>query len=319
MSTVRNILFVLGLALGCASAQTNIQDINTFKSSTSQPNCTSIHQPMPDPSWENNCDGGTPNCNSNSGIICTSMTNNLVTSPSLDNKAREFDISWTCPGGGSSCNGTTGGAIFHSGINTGGDTQDTSFTWGGHFFYTDVSNINQFEFDLNQVLTGSDVMIYAAQCDINLNGGFWEFANGWGLHSNIPCPKSQWTSNTWHEVKISAHRCTNFVSGQACNITYDSVAFDGIVINCTKNCVADGRDGLSWSPIGLLLLNVQLNPGFSTPGNTKVYADEVSVVSPETTSQQVPLLKCDSITGALTIKGKMVVITSPVGTNCTLK
>lgn len=310
-------LCILLLLIAPLFAQINIPDINAFNGASGGPNCTGIHQQVPDPGWEWNCDEGTPNCTSAKGHICANSPNVLVTNPSLDGKSREMDVTWSCPSG-INCN-ATGGAIFHAGINGTGnlDTKDASFSWGGHFFYTDLTNINQLEFDLNQVMTGSDVMIYAAQCDFTKNGGTWEFSNGWGLTSNIPCPKVTWSTNTWHHVVISAHRCVNFVSGKPCNITYDSVAFDEVVTPCTMNCTANGRDGLSWAPVGLLLENVQLNPGFTSAGSMKVYADEMVTVSPESTVQ--PQLKCDSLVGPLSLNGNIATITNPIGTNCTLK
>lgn len=268
------------------SAQVVISNIDDFHGATGGQNCTGTHQQVSDPGWEWNCDEGTPNCSSASGIICADSK--LAPNPNKDGQSREVDAIWSCPGGGNSCNTTFGGVIAHAGINNGGDTIDTSFSWGGWFYYTDLSKINQIELDLNQVLTGSDVMIYAAQCSFTNRGGTWEFANHWLLSSNIACPKAQWTINTWHHVMISAHRCTNFIPGQACSITYDSVEFDGNRVICTINCIHDGRTGLSWGPLGLLLENVQVDMSFTTPGSMKVFADLIVTSSPELVTPPPP-------------------------------
>lgn len=256
----------------------SIDHIDDTHGASGGQNCTGTKVGVSAPGWEWNCDPNIANCSLTvPGPICGNSS--LVASPSLDGQSREMDVAWGCPGGGT-CSTNQGGVNFHSDINSTGngnlDTTDTRWQWGGAFYYTDLTHINQLEFDLYQVPNTTDVLIFAAQCDFTRSGGMWSFGNGWPAagHSNIPCPKSSWTANTWHTLQIQAHRCTNYTLGQPCNITYDGVTFDGTTVNCTTKCVVDGNDaGLGFSPAGLLLQNVQLDMSFTGTGSMTSYAD----------------------------------------------
>jgi Fn3 associated len=290
--------YVLSPAL--ASAQIVIDNIDDFPGAANILNCTSTKQNVAPPGWEWNCDPGAGNCSSTSTSICGKSS--LESTITRDGQAREMDVSWNYSTGV-----THGGMNFHAAINsaTNGnlDATDTHFSWGGWFYYTALDDgtnwsINQLEFDLNQVLDDGGgltaVIIYAAQCDFTYNGGTWEFANLWPLHSNIKCgPRDTvWTPNTWHHVVISAHRCATYVKGSGnCTVTYDSVAFDNDVpTKCTSNCTHNGANQIrpSWTPIGLLLQNVQLNPDFAVSAGMTAYADLMTTNSPEATQVATP-------------------------------
>jgi Chitobiase/beta-hexosaminidase C-terminal domain len=274
------------------SAQIVIDNIDDFPGAANVWNCTSTKQNVPPPGWEWNCDSGAGNCSSTSTSICGRSS--LETTVTRDGQAREMDLSWNYSPGV-----THGGMLFHAAINssTNGnlDATDTHFSWGGWFYYTGLMgtnwSINQLEFDLNQVLDNgdgtTDTMIYAAQCDFAKAGGTWEFANGWKITSNILCPRSQWTINKWHHVVISAHRCASHVEGH-CDITYDSVSFDGTTKTCSGICTYEGAAALGWSPVGLLLQNVQLNPDFTVSAGMTSYADLMTTNSPESTQVATP-------------------------------
>ena len=265
-----------------ATAQFYVDDIDDFHGASGK-NCTSTHQSVSAPGWEWNCDPGSgTHCSATSTDICAQSE--LETSKTLDGQAREMDVSWNY----SQTSGTEyGGAIFHATTNSSAngnlDTSDTAFSWGGWFYYTDLSHINALEFDLNQVLDNgdgtTDTIIYAAQCDFSKNGGTWEFANGWKITSNITCPKANWTTNTWHHVVISAHRGPH--SKGSDTVTYDSVEFDGTVTATTGTNSYNGADTLNWSPVGLLLQNVQLDTNFTANGSMTSYADLMTTNSPE--------------------------------------
>jgi Fn3 associated len=289
------------------SAQIVIDNIDDFPGAANVLNCTSTKQSVPPPGWEWNCDPGSGNCSATSTAICGKSS--LETTITRDGQAREMDVSWNYSPGV-----THGGMLFHAAINssTNGDLDatDTHFSWGGWFYYTGLMGtnwtINQLEFDLNQVLDDGNgetvVMIYAAQCDFANNGGTWEFSNGWHLSSNIGCGP-RWAINQWHHVVISAHRCASYVKGSgSCNITYDSVSFDGVTTKCTTNCVWNGADEIrpSWTPIGLLLQNVQLDPDFTVSAGMTSYADLMTTNSPQSTKVATPGFAIAGTTVAIT-------------------
>jgi hypothetical protein len=284
--------YVLSPAL--TSAQIVIDNIDDFAGAANVLNCTSTKQSVPPPSWEWNCDPGAGNCSTTSTSICGKSS--LETTITRDGQAREMDVSWNYSAVPLV---NHGGMLFHAAINssTNGnlDAADSHFSWGGWFYYTALTgtnwSINQLEFDLNQVLDNgdgtTDTMIYAAQCDFAKAGGTWEFGNGWTLTSTILCPRSQWTPNSWHHVVISAHRCASHVKGN-CNITYDSVSFDGTNKTCTGTCTSQGANLLGWSPVGLLLQNVQLDPDFTVSAGMTSYAELMTTNSPQSTKVATP-------------------------------
>lgn len=306
--TIPLLLFACVLSPVLAIGQIVIDNIDDFPGAANVLNCTSTKQNVPPPGWEWNCDPGAGNCSSSSTSICGKSS--LETTVSRDGQAREMDVSWNY-----SQNVTHGGMLFHAAINSEAngnlDATDTAFTWGGWFYYTALSgtdwSINQLEYDLNQVLDNgdgtTDTMIYAAQCDLTKGNGTWEFSNGWTIVSNIACPRTQWTTGTWHHVVISAHRCTNHTKG-SCTITYDSVSFDGDTVNCTGTCSANGAftcpGGSCWSPVGLLLQNVQLDPDFTVSAGMTSYADLMTTNSPESTHVATPAFVISSVSVAIT-------------------
>jgi len=257
-----------------AVAQFQIQDIQTLHLSggggVGHENCTSSPNSVSAPGWE---------WQWNSNPLCLWIDSGLVTSPSLDNQALKFEWCW-----GTSCAGNTtgyGGALFHSSLNTVSDTTDTEFTWGGWFYYTDASTIDNIELDMNQVVSdpgqvnNTATVIYAAQCDLTTTPSHWEFVNGWLITSNILCPRSQWTNNTWHHIVIHASRtatCTHL----SCTLTYYSVSFDGNTQNCSGTCTSASNKGayaLGWGTLGELVENVQFGVTNSANGSNIAYAD----------------------------------------------
>lgn len=292
------------LSPALTSAQIVIDNIDDFPGAANVLNCTSTKQTVAPPGWAWNCDPGAGNCSTASTAICGKSS--LETTKTKDGQAREMDVSWNYSTGV-----THGGMLFlvttNSAANGNLDATDTTFSWGGWFYYTALTgtnwSINQLEFDLNQVLANvdgtTDTMIYAAQCNFDQAGGTWEFANGWKIISNISCPRSQWTPNTWHHVVISAHRCTSHVKGN-CNIVYDSVSFDGTTKLCTGTCTYQGANTLGWTPVGLLLQNVQLNPNFTVSGGMTSYAELMTTNSPQSTKVALPTFTVVTTTVSIT-------------------
>ena len=285
------------LSTAFATAQIVVKDINGFNGSTDGQNCTSTPNTCTgtctEPAWE---------WQWNSNPLCLNSPNTLV--KGLDNKARELDWCW-----GNSCNpptgGAYGGALFHASLNTQSnpDKTDTHFSWGGWFYYPDLTTVDQIEIDLNQVLSigGSNThtvtIIFAAQCDFTDGGGRWEFFNGWPVTSSIPCVKGtgpgQFWTNAWNHVVISAHRDPNSSCptgpSNLCQIYYDSVYLNGVTTACSGTCKGNGADTLNWTPVGLLLENVQFGVNNSSNGSNKAYADLMTTNSPQSTQVATPI------------------------------
>ena len=182
--------------------------------------------------------------------------------------------------------------MFHPDLNTSSnpDTTDTEFTWGGWYYYTDFSTIDNVELDMNQVVASDTVAIFAAQCDLTKTTPIWEFVNHWQNDSNIQCPRSQWTVNRWHHIVINASR-TGTCTVSSCTLTYYSVSFDGATTNCTSGCVSASNAGaysLNWTPVGLLLQNVQFGVGSTDDGFNTAYADLMTVHSGPPTTVATP-------------------------------
>jgi hypothetical protein len=142
--------YILSPAL--AIGQIVIDNIDDFHGAPNVLNCTSTKQSVTPPGWEWNCDPGAGNCSSTSTAICGKSS--LESTIQRDGQAREMDVSWNYSTGV-----THGGMLFHAAINSAAngnlDATDTTFSWGGWFYYTALSgtnwSINQLEFDLNQV------------------------------------------------------------------------------------------------------------------------------------------------------------------------
>lgn len=202
--------------------------------------------------WEWNHDPGTPGSSTGSTLY-------PVTSPSLDNTARGFYVTYS----------DHGGEIYH--LSFAKDTTVSNFVYDTYIYLTDPSQIKNIEMDMNQVMSDGLTVIFATQCAGG--SGTWEFTtvSDGGTHwhpSNIPCNPQTWTAKTWHHVQIASHRDN---SG---NVTYDWVNLDG---NATNFANATGPSALSlgWE-IGDLLLNFQLD-GAGTSGSITAYLDELTI------------------------------------------
>jgi Chitobiase/beta-hexosaminidase C-terminal domain len=293
-----------------AIGQIVIRDIDDFDPSSGQINCTSTPQNVSPPGWEWNCDPAIQNgnymtCSSQSVDICGKS--DWSTTQRRDNQSREADLSWhySLPSGIE-----YGGQNFHAAINSSGngnlDQTDTHFSYDVWVYYTDLTNINQLEFDLNQVLDNgdhtTDVIQFATQCNLSPGNfgsyfdaglsGYWNYTvnqgTKWVKEPNIPCKRSDWTENTWHHVVVSFHRGAHTSKGHDI-VYYDSVSFDGTEKNFSSNAYSNQAiSGLGWSPAGLLVTNFQLDMGFTQDGQMTAYADLMTVNSPEETQVATP-------------------------------
>ena len=190
-------------------------------------------------------------------------TTSLVTTPSIDGQARRFDVSW----------GAFGGERCSSRLGT-LDTTSTYFTYDVQWFITDLTHIDNLEFDFNQVLPNRDTVIYGTQCSFRL--GRWKFTTraGSSAHwntSNPTCNKRLWTANTWHHLVIQFHRDPTGV------VTYDSVSLDGDA-QTFVDASGESNFALRWYPPGLQVVNFQIG-GDKSANSTTAYLDSFTITA----------------------------------------
>lgn len=186
---------------------------------------------------------------------------NMTGSPSLSGNARQFNTSFT----------NYGGEIYN--VAFGNDPNATNFFYDAWVYPTSsVSNMENLEMDMNQVLSNGETVIYGFQCDGN--SGTWDYTANNGtvakpvdawIHSNAPCNVRNWQPNQWHHVQISYSR-----DGSG-NVTYHSVWLDGA--ESQINATVPSLFALGWTPV--LLTNFQVD-GIGSGSNT-VYLDQLAI------------------------------------------
>ena len=191
----------------------------------------------------------------------------IVASPVLNGETRQFTFNYV----------NDGGQRFH--VSFPANPNATHFVYETYLMIPSgngngrVANV---EMDMNQVLDNRDVVIYGVQCDGWT--GTWDYTVNEGTvanprdvwrHSEIACDPKKWSKDTWHHVQITYERDENG------NVTYDSVAFDGVE-QTFNSASGPSRFGLNWGPV--LLTNLQLD-GEGSSGtqtvemsNTTLYA-----------------------------------------------
>jgi hypothetical protein len=185
----------------------------------------------------------------------------LVDSPSRDGQARRFDVSWSA-NGGERCSPPLGVL----------DTTSTYYTYDVWWYITDLSHVNNLEFDLNQVLPNRETIIYGTQCSFRL--GRWKYTTREGGKarwntSNPTCSRREWTANSWHHLVLQFHRDASGV------VTYDSVSLDGNV-EAFNDASGPSNFALRWYPPGLQVVNFQIG-GDDSSHDTTAYLDSFSV------------------------------------------
>jgi hypothetical protein len=188
-------------------------------------------------------------------------TTSLVISPSLSGKARQFITSFA----------NYGNERYW--VSFGNDTTAMNFFYDVYIYIQGpVTNIGNLEFDMNQVLTNGQTVIYGFQCDGY--SGTWDYTVNSGtptspidhwVHTGSACNPQKWTPNAWHHVQISYSRDT---TGK---VTYGSVWLDGA--ESKINATAPSAFALGWGSV--LLTNFQVD-GIGTGTNT-VYLDNVTI------------------------------------------
>jgi len=135
------------------------------------------------------------------------------------------------------------------------------------------SAIANIEFDMNQVMSNGQTMIYGFQCDGY--SGTWDYTANEGtpdvpsdvwLNSAFPCNPRRWSTNAWYHVQITYSR------DEYGSVTYQSVWFDGVEQDL--NTSVPSAFALGWGPV--LLTNFQID-GYGTSGSSTTYLDKLTV------------------------------------------
>lgn len=187
----------------------------------------------------------------------------LITTPSINGTSRDFLTSTA----------GYGGERYH--ISFGADTASSNFLYDTWIYLgAGNNNIANLEFDMNQVTSNGQTVIYGFQCDswsktwdYTANTGTATAFNDAWLHSNQPCNVANWTPNTWHHLQISYSRDS---SG---NVTYNSVWLDGVQQDL--NVKVFSSFALSWG--STLLSNFQVDGNTSASSSSTVYLDNLTI------------------------------------------
>ncbi len=188
----------------------------------------------------------------------------MVASPSLSGAARQFVTKFTNYGD------ERYWVVF------GKNTAVTNFLYDGWVYVARPSGaIGNIEFDMNQVMSNGQTVIYGFQCDgysgtwdYTANEGTPEaFSDQW-LQSAFPCNPRNWSTNAWHHVQITYSR------DEYGTVTYQSVWFDGVEEDL--NATVRSAFALGWESV--LLTNFQID-GYGSSGSSTVYLDNLTIYS----------------------------------------
>jgi len=186
----------------------------------------------------------------------------IVASPSLSGSARQFSMEFSNYGG------ERYSTVF------GDNTEVTNFLYYGWVYLARPSSaIANIEFDLDQVMSNGQTMIYGFQCDGY--SGTWDYTTNEGppdvwsdvwLNSVSPCNPRSWSTNEWHHVQITYSR------DEYGSVTYQSVWFDGVEQDL--NASVPSAFALGWAPV--LLTNFQID-GYGARGSSTAYLDKLTI------------------------------------------
>jgi len=192
----------------------------------------------------------------------SSGTTKIVSSPSLSGSARRFTSQFTNYGG------ERYWVVF------GNNTEVTNFLYDGWVYVARPSNaIANIEFDMNQVMSNGQTVIYGFQCDGY--SGTWDYTANEGtpavpsdvwLNSPFPCNPRSWSTNAWHHVQITYSRDAYG------SVTYQSVFFDGVEQDL--NASVPSAFALGWGSV--LLTNFQID-GLGASGSSTIYLDNLTI------------------------------------------
>jgi len=197
-----------------------------------------------------------------SGNGTATGTMQLLSSPSLSGKARSFLTNYT------NSEGERYSVVFDS------DAAATHFLYDGWIWLADpAADIANLEFDMNQVTSDGNTVIFGVQCDgysatwdATTNAGTPESFDDQWVHSTLPCNPRAWTTNAWHHVQMTYSRDTEG------NVAYKSVYLDGVEQDL--NITVPSSFALGWASV--LLTNFQVD-GLGGYGSVTAYLDNLTV------------------------------------------
>jgi hypothetical protein len=202
-------------------------------------------------SWNAKHDSGTPG-------TAHGSTAYPATTPVYDD-ARKFYMTYTNKGG------------VRWSVSFGKSASATHFVLDTYVYFTDPSQVQNLELDLNQVMSNGATVIFGTQCSSNTKT--WEYTvTSGGSHwrsSNVACDPRTWAAKTWHHVQIGFHRNSSGVA------THDWVNLDGshkVFTNATYNAA----EHLGWQP-GTLQVNYQMEGHNSGSGSITAYIHKMTI------------------------------------------
>ena len=207
--------------------------------------------------WKDAYDTGT---SGSSGTATGAMS--LTNAPSMSGNAREFATTYL----------DSGGERYY--VSFGSDTASMNFFYDVWVYLpgspADIANL---EFDMNQVISNGQTVIYGFQCDGYSNT--WDYTENSGtpqipidhwIKSAAACNIHDWSTETWHHVQVSYSRDN---SG---NVTYNSVWLDAVEQQI--NTTVPSAFALGWG--STLLTNFQVD-GLGASGSSTAYLDDLTV------------------------------------------
>lgn len=194
-----------------------------------------------------------------------SGTTQLATSPSLSGDSRQFFTNYS----------DYGGERYDTSFGQDANAQNFLYdTWVYVSSATTPGGLANLEFDMNQVTSNGQTVIYGFQCDGWQNT--WDYTKNAGtassysdvwVHSSQSCNPANWTQNMWHHLQVSYSRDTGG------NVTYHTVWFDGVEQDI--NATVFSSFALGWS--STLLTNFQTDGKTSGNGVIEAYLDELNI------------------------------------------
>lgn len=174
------------------------------------------------------------------------------------------------------------GALFAFSYTSGGgtrwsvpaatDTAVSNFLYDTWIWIDNPSLMAELELDVNHVLPNGNTVIEGIQ---------WSPSNKCWMYTTMPGGKATWNKSniaaavtdfqpkTWYHIQLASHH------DAAGNAYYDSVTINGAT-RPFQNCSGPSSAALGWTPIGLVLLNAQVN-GVGASGAFNPYFSSLQV------------------------------------------
>jgi hypothetical protein len=146
------------------------------------------------------------------------------------------------------------------------DTAKQNFCYDLEVAFTDPSQVLNMELDMNQVLADGTTTIFDFQCAHG--SGKWEY-DGW-IASSVAGDPQTWGVSTYHHIRIFWHR-----DSTGHTTTWDGVEFDGVWH--PMSYTANTNQALGWTPVGVLLINFQIEGSSAVSGTVDAYGRNITV------------------------------------------